>query len=198
MAEANDIKPRSDAGVDMYEDANGNLIHKSQIVEMIEEENARFNHYANVNEIYRNRDGINTINSMKLKIGDKVDPRYFNLKAKCSFVTVTNIQPYANGNYCNIVRGTYKYKGQEFETEPIEFSHTKVVMIKKTSKPIAYENINLKLSNLELNALLGLTFEYKKNLNNKNDSFSEREKQVIKKLEKSIIEAQILIEKRIW
>jgi len=39
MAEANDIKPRSDAGVDMYEDANGNLINKSQIVEMIEEEN---------------------------------------------------------------------------------------------------------------------------------------------------------------
>lgn len=70
-----------------------------------------------------------------------------------------------------------------------------VVMIKKTPKPIAYENINLKLSNLELNALLGLTFEYKKNLNNKNDSFSEREKQVIKKLEKSIIEAQILIQK---
>tara|TARA_R100000808_G_scaffold260_3_gene1574 strand:- start:5706 stop:6002 length:297 start_codon:yes stop_codon:yes gene_type:complete len=32
MAEANDIKPRSDAGVDMYEDANGNLIHKSQMI----------------------------------------------------------------------------------------------------------------------------------------------------------------------
>lgn len=68
-------------------------------------------------------------------------------------------------------------------------------MKNKTLKPIAYQNINLKLSNLELNALLGLTFEYKKNLNNKNDSFSEREKQVIKKLEKSIIKAQVLIQK---
>ena len=70
-------------------------------------------------------------------------------------------------------------------------------MTNKNLKPIAYKNINLELSNLELNSLLGLTSEYKKNLNNKTNSFSKREKKVIEKLEKSIIEAQVLIQQEL-